>query len=569
MSELKGVLSFAFDRIFGLGAEPSESNSIGGDGDELMEGRDGVQNGILKATSPIHKILTIDAGSSKFKTCFFDLEKKDAFRCDEASSDRKAMYTTVALIFSLLDSSVKRIQVVNQAYPLSHHVSLNRGEAYVFFYNWKNLVFPISDMINERKSPSPSKKDLTYCDEKTLLIGSENIEISAEGVYVRVNKAHVEKARLFTGNLPFVLETGDKILFSKEDIVRELFQYCIYSHAQLPNGVSVSDCYIFASIPSKVLFREREMLRDIIKNVSKTENVHLVKEAVALCYYFYYSYNRNEQFEIKKENAPKAVAIDIGHYSSDIAVMELVDENSIRMNSAYCLYHGGHKLTIDLLNIMKTQEQVGTLRNNEEEFWKEVSKTNECKETIFNLDTKWNKEGNYESGQDGCIIDNIFLPIDSIKLMMEMNFSDVIETAKKLVVENSSQYLILGGPVSKTKLFRNYIRGVLGSMCEIVFTKNLFDICIGTFLYACNRISQPLNFISSQSTTSDTSVLSSPSSVKFTNLSPIDHVFLFTAKAIVCTKVPEYINKRFRGISREMYNQMIEDSRYFFLFNRL
>ena len=508
------------------------------------------------------KIIVIDAGSSKFKTCFFNLETRDAFRCDESSSEKKAMFTTVALIFNMANNVLQRIQVVNHPYPLPHHVTLSRDEAFVFFYNWKNLVFPISDQLTTDYVERAKKRNpnFVHCDEDTLLINSENVEILGNGVNVTIRDYHVERAKKFS---EFVeRKVGDKIFFSKRDITKALFSHCFFQHINLPGGIKIEDCHIFVSIPSKVLFREREMLMEVVASVSESKNVHIVKESVALCYFFYYSYYSNiDIFRSTKKQSSKAVAVDIGHYSSDIAEVVLENEHCINMTSAQCLYHGGHKINVDLLNVMYTVDEIAEMRKMEERYWKELYKMSECKETIFNMDTIWNKNGAYLSGQDGCLIENTFISFEDIKKILDKNFDDILFALRDLVENSRSSYLILGGPISKSLLFSNHVKSQLSDLnCEIIFTKNLFDICIGTYLYACNRLAQPVN-MSQTDVESLESVLSSPSKVSFTNTSPIDHIFLFCSKDIVSTKVPDYIKKRYKDITREMYNQMIEDGK--------
>ncbi|KAG2373280.1 hypothetical protein C9374_012269 [Naegleria lovaniensis] len=592
MSELKHVLSFAFDKILNHATPSSLTNHIDKPNNlsPPLLGTSSTPPPITIPSTPPplqHKILSIDAGSSKFKTCFFDLEHKDAFRCDDGSSDKKAMYTTIALIINMLDQHSQRIQIINHPYPLSHHVSLARGEVFVFFYNWKNMMFPISEIMTDEFVNREMKRQSNFvvCDERTLFINSGNVEITSEGVQVTITPSHVRKAKQTAPeNSMLQRHEGEKILFSKKDIVTELFKYCFNSHIQLPNGVSLKDCEIYVSIPSKVLFRDREVFREIISTISQnTSNVHVVRESVALCYYFHYAYYGNghhfktsltmnesateigEAVTLSQSVSTKAVAIDIGHYSSDVAVVELENEYSINMTSAYCLYHGGHKVTVDILKNILHPDALEELKKSEEKFWREVCKMNECKETIFDLDTKWDLDNQQvKSGQDGCVIDDVFLSSENIKQILDQNFLDIVELLKKLVDSNSSKYLILGGPVSKTRLFKNYVKSFLhNTPCEIIFTKNLYDICIGTFLYAANSISQPIynnsQVSSVESIGSSTSILASPSKIRFVNSSPIDHVFLFCMKDIVCTKVPNYIKRRYKGISLEMYNQMIED----------
>ncbi|KAF0972589.1 hypothetical protein FDP41_008838 [Naegleria fowleri] len=607
MSELKHVLSFVFDKIFNNNIHHQHSNPKNGIASTTTTTTSNSKHITSNLSPPLltaslssalpppmatppplhhHKILSIDAGSSKFKTCFFDLEHKDAFRCDEGSSDKKAMYTTVALIINMLDQHSQRIQIINHPYPLSHHVSLARGEVFVFFYNWKNMMFPITEIMTDEFVNREMKRQSNFvvCDERTLFINSGNVEITSEGVQVTITSSQVRKAtQTAPENSILQRREGDRVLFSKKDIVRELFKFCFNSHVQLPNGISLRDCEIYVSIPSKVLFRDREAFREIISTVSQNDNIRLVRESVALCYYFHYVYYGNVHHlktSPRKENQSateigdhtessqsiptKAVAIDIGHYSSDVAVVALENEYSINMTSAYCLYHGGHKVTIDILKSILPSNDLEELKKSEEKFWREVCKMNECKETIFDLDTKWNLDNHFKSGQDGCVIDDVFLSAESIKQILDQNFLDIVELLKKLVESNSSKYLILGGPVSKTRLFKNYVKSFLqNTPCEIVFTKNLYDICIGTFLYAANSISQPpletSQASSVESISSATSVLASPSKIRFVNSSPIDHVFLFCMRDIVCTKVPNYIKHRYKNISLEMYNQMIED----------
>ena len=160
----------------------------------------------------------------------------------------------------------------------------------MFFYSWKNLVFPIGDWMNDEIVKRQKEKNYGMCDERTLFINTENIEIKLDGVEITVTRDHIHKALQFSSQEELIFKEGDKILFPKVMIIIELFKYCFFKHIQLPQNAPLSDCHIYVSIPSKVLFKERELFRNTISSVSGTKNVYLVKEAVALSYYFHYHY---------------------------------------------------------------------------------------------------------------------------------------------------------------------------------------------------------------------------------------------------------------------------------------